>query len=549
VKKNATITLRAPARSRAKKGVQIDAVSVGKDEPLPLALSPRRGARGSEQLARAGAKCARKKAVPAFFLPYQRKWITDPSRKRIMEKSRQIGISLCTAYDLVYKTSLVGNKYDAWVSSRDEMQAQLFGADCAHWSKILHLQVNESARQVIDPKEKISAHVLPFKNGRAIYSLSSNPNAQAGKRGRRVFDEFALNPDNRLLYSIGHPGTLWGGGMDIISTHRGTGNFFNELVNEVKYKGNPKGFSLHTVTLLDAVQQGLLAKLQSKWAEADPGDDRLKWKDDDFLQSLRNECVDEETWQQEFLCQPGDDQAAFLSYDLIAACEYKAGEQWQMVGLGRVAGGSPATTGGSPVPPSLPGTTGGSPVPPSLPGTTGGLPVPPSLYVGVDVGRTHDLTVIWVLEKLGDVCFTRAIHCLAQQTFDAQEELLYGILNNSAVRRCCIDQSGLGRQFSERAVQKFGPYKVEGVQFTAAVKEQLAYPVRAAFEEKKVRIPADKFIRADLRAIRKESTAAGNIRFTGERTAQGHSDRFWALALALHAAKQTTVNTIYAQLI
>jgi phage FluMu gp28-like protein len=458
-----------------------------------------------------------------FFLPYQRKWITDPSRKRIMEKSRQIGISLCTAYDLVQKTSPTGNKYDAWVSSRDEMQAQLFGADCSHWANILHLQVNKPELQVIDRKERISAHVLPFHNGRAIYSLSSNPNAQAGKRGRRVFDEFALNPENRLLYSIGQPGTLWGGGMDIISTHRGTGNFFNELVIEVKYKGNPKGFSLHTVTLLDAVQQGLLAKLQAKWAEANPGDGRLKWTDDDFLQSLRDECADEETWQQEFLCQPGDDQAAFLSYDLIAACEYQPGEQWQMAAFGEVAGEPPATTGGS--------------------------PVPPNLYIGVDVGRTHDLTVIWVLEKLGDVCFTRAVHCLAQQTFDAQEELLYGILMNPAVRRCCVDQTGLGRQFSERAIQRFGPYKVEGVQFTNAVKEELAYPVRAAFEEKKIRIPADKFIRADLRAIRKESTAAGNIRFTGERTAQGHSDRFWSLALALHSAKETSVNTIYAQLI
>lgn len=474
------------------------------------------------------------RTVQKFFLPYQKKWITDPSRKRIMEKSRQIGISLCAAYDLVCKTSPAGNKYDAWVSSRDEMQAQLFGADCAHWANILHFQVNKPIHQVIDPKDKISAHVLPFKNGRAIYSLSSNPNTQAGKRGRRVFDEFALNPDNRLLYSIGHPGTLWGGGMDIISTHRGTGNFFNELVNEVKYKGNPKGFSLHTVTLLDAVQQGLLEKLQAKWAEANSGDDRLKWKDDDFLQSLRNECADEETWQQEFLCQPGDDSAAFLSYDLIAACEYQPGEQWKMNGAAVYdrrtnSEGAEREINGAVIDRRYMTAS--------------------DLYVGVDVGRTHDLTVIWVLEKLGDVRCTRAVHCLTQQTFDAQEELLYGILNNPAVRRCCIDQTGLGRQFAERAMQKFGPYKVEGVQFTAAVKEELAYPVRAAFEEKKVRIPADKFIRSDLRSIRKESTASGNIRFTGERTAQGHADRFWALALALHAAKETAVNTIYAQLI
>ena len=29
-------------------------------------------------------------------------------------------------------------------------------------------------------------------------------------------------------------------------------------------------------------------------------------------------------------------------------------------------------------------------------------------------------------------------------------------------KRCCIDQSGIGRQFAERAAQQFGRYKVEG---------------------------------------------------------------------------------------
>jgi phage FluMu gp28-like protein len=42
-------------------------------------------------------------------------------------------------------------------------------------------------------------------------------------------------------------------------------------------------------------------------------------------------------------------------------------------------------------------------------------------------------------------------------------------------------------------------------------------------------------IRADLRSVTKQTTEAGNIRFTAERTPDGHADRFWALALAVHA--------------
>ena len=64
-----------------------------------------------------------------FFLPYQARWITDPSRKRLMVKSRQIGISLSTAYDLVLKSGKRSCRFDTWASSRDEFQAQLFAAD------------------------------------------------------------------------------------------------------------------------------------------------------------------------------------------------------------------------------------------------------------------------------------------------------------------------------------------------------------------------------------------------------------------------------------
>jgi phage FluMu gp28-like protein len=55
-------------------------------------------------------------------------------------------------------------------------------------------------------------------------------------------------------------------------------------------------------------------------------------------------------------------------------------------------------------------------------------------------------------------------------------------------------------------------------------------------EDRTVRIPYDKQTRAALRLVTKQTTAAGNIRFTAERTPDGHADEFWALALAIHAA-------------
>jgi phage FluMu gp28-like protein len=442
-----------------------------------------------------------------FFLPYQAKWIKDDSKLKLMEKGRQIGLSWSTAYRLVREKSKVGVKFDAWVSSRDDIQARLFLEDCKAFATIFKIAGEDLGLQVIDPERKISAYVLQFANGVRINSMSSNPDAQAGKRGDRVLDEFALHPDPRKLYAIAYPGITWGGNMEIISTHRGSNNLFNELVQEIKHKGNPKKISLHTVTLQDALDQGFLEKLQAKLREAGADDERLDMDAAAYFDMVRSGCPDEETFQQEFMCNPQDDNSAFLSYELIRGCEFQALEKWET---------------------DLPSI--GNP-----------------LYLGVDVGRKHDLTVMWLLEKFGGTHFTRRKIELKNETFDAQESVLYDLLALPNLRRCCIDASGIGRQFAERAQQKFGTYKVEPVTFTGPVKEELAYPLRAAFEDKTLRIPSDEFVRADLRAVKKETTASGNVRFTADRGKNGHSDRFWALALAVHAGKAPESNQMPVQ--
>jgi phage FluMu gp28-like protein len=443
----------------------------------------------------------------AFFLPYQAKWIRDNSKLKLMEKSRQIGLSWSTAYRLVREKSKVGVKFDAWVSSRDDIQARLFLEDCKAFAQIFQIAGEDLGLQVIDPERKISAYVLQFANGVRINSMSSNPDAQAGKRGDRVLDEFALHPDPRKLYAIAYPGITWGGSMEIISTHRGSNNLFNELVQEIKFKGNPKKISLHTVTLQDALNQGFLEKLKAKLREAGGDDERLGMDEAQYFEMVRSGCPDEETFQQEYMCNPQDDNSAFLSYDLIRGCEYKATEQWEFTLAQLAACGNP-------------------------------------LYLGVDVGRKHDLTVMWLDEKVGDTSFTRRLIELKNETFDAQEAELYQLLSLPNLRRACIDSSGIGRQFAERAQQRFGTYKVEAVTFTGPVKEELAYPLRASFEDRTNRIPSSEFIRADLRAVKKETTASGNIRFTADRGKNGHADRFWARALALHAGKMPESNTM-----
>ena len=57
-------------------------------------------------------------------------------------------------------------------------------------------------------------------------------------------------------------------------------------------------------------------------------------------------------------------------------------------------------------------------------------------------------------------------------------------------------------------------------------------------EDGEFRMPNKPELISDFRSIRKETTSAGNVRYVGERTSNGHADRFWAAALAIHAAKE-----------
>ncbi|WP_269540153.1 terminase large subunit domain-containing protein [Cerasicoccus fimbriatus] len=445
----------------------------------------------------------------SFFLPYQQRWIEDPSPFKLMEKSRQIGISWSTAYACVRRASVSGARQDTWVSSRDAAQAQLFLEDCRAFSSALNLAAKDFQTSLLPEKFPVSTQSLRFASGSRIHSLSSSPDAQAGKRGTRVLDEFALHRNPRHLYAITSPGLTWGGQLEIISTHRGSDNFFNELVNEARHGDNPKGISLHRVTLEDALAQGFLAKLKTKLPACDP---RQQMDEADYFNFVRQSCVDEESFLQEYCCQPADDVSAFLPWDLIAAAEYHDSEPWELDlrthRIASTASNHPQTT----------------------------LSPDARLYLGVDIGRDHDLTVLWLIEVLGDLTLSRKVTCLHNTSFARQEEILDEFMRLPTLRRVCIDQTGLGRQFAERARERYGRYRVEGVHFTPAVKESLAYPVRSRMEAQRLKIPADKHIRADLRAIKKETTTSGHIRFSAARSTAGHADRFWALALALHAA-------------
>src|SRR5439155_870801 len=76
-------------------------------------------------------------------------------------------------------------------------------------------------------------------------------------------DEFALHKDQRTLYAVAKPVIQWGGTLSVISTHRGAGTVFNELIGDIRQRGNRMGWSLHTIPIQTAVEQGLVEKINA----------------------------------------------------------------------------------------------------------------------------------------------------------------------------------------------------------------------------------------------------------------------------------------------
>lgn len=449
------------------------------------------------------------KIIPreSLLLPYQKKWVEDSSRLKLAVKSRQIGWTWATAYGLVRRKAICSAVGDAWISSRDEIQARLFLEDCKNFAAILDAGAKDFGERVVDAAGS-SAYVLQMGNGLRLNSMSSNPDAQAGKRGDRVLDEFALHPDPRKLYSIAYPGITWGGSLEIFSTPRGADSFFQKLIDEIQ-AGNPKGFSFHKVTLEDALNQGFLAKLQKKLPK---NDERQEMDEAAYFDFIKAGCADEETFNQEYMCVPANDATAFISYELLDP-NHASGTIRRETG----------TVDGKPSEIVVWQNSDISVLNDDFP-----------LYLGVDYARHADLTVFWLSVHMAGLLVPVQMVTMKNVPFRRQRQTLDGFMRRRNLRRCCFDMTGIGEETAEAMRRTYG-YRFEPVRFTAAAKESMAYLLRHSLEDRSFKIPSLREVDADFRKIRKEDSAGGHARFTGERDGTGHADRFWAAALCREA--------------
>ncbi len=416
----------------------------------------------------------RRPAVPLY--EYQRRWVMDDSRFKIGLMSRQAGKSFSTSLEAVLDAMKRKTKW-VFLSAGERQSKELMMTAANHVRAITRaIDVIEEGFRAEDGTEYKQLEIrLP--NESRIIGLPANPFTARGHSAHVLLDEFAFHKDSKAIWTALFPTVTRGYRIRIISTPQGKQNMFYRLWTDAK----KSGWSPHKVTIFDAVAQGLPLR-DDKGRPITPED-------------LRRALNDEDAWQQEYLCEFLDETTAFLTYEMISECEDD-----------RCLLQDPA------------------------------FPPRGSYFIGMDIGRKRDLTVITVVEDVAGILPVREMMILHKAPFRVQEEAFFSAISRYQAIRTEIDATGIGAMLAERAEETFGRHRVEGVQFTAPAKEELATNLRVKFEDKMIRIPIDRDLREDLHSVKKVVTASGHIRFDAERSEIGHADRFWSLALAVHAA-------------
>jgi len=432
-----------------------------------------------------------------ILLPWQRRWVDDTSRFKIGMWSRQTGKSFSTACEAVGDCAAQPDgSTDLWVVlSAGERQAIEWMEKSKKWAQAFKLAIDSYDEIRGSADALISRAEIRFGNGSRILAIPANPDTARGYSANLILDEFAIHEKPFDIWAAIYPSItnpLTGEKkLRIVSTPKGRGNKFADL-----WEHND-GYSKHKVTIEDAVRQGLFGPCGALGDRPLPVSDRSVGADHraarspwDSLSELRNGVDDPDIWAQEYMCEFIDNTSVLLPYEMLGKCESE----------------SIKDDGASP------------------------------LYVGMDVGRSKDLSVIITAALMGDVLAVVDVTELRKMPFADQLSVLVEKSRDARVRGVRIDATGIGAMLAEEASKKLGG-KCQGVVFNVATKGEMYGLMRRRFEERSIRIPVSRELREDLHAVQRVVSTGGNVTYSAPRNADGHSDRAAALALCITASR------------
>jgi phage FluMu gp28-like protein len=334
--------------------------------------------------------------------------------------------------------------------------------------------------------------------------LAANPRTARGFSGDLILDEFAFHENGKAIWEAAEP--ILSSNPDylcrIASTPNGTRNMFYIMVTSGLYK-------VVKVRRSDAYKQGL--KIYHPVT-------RLPITPDE----ARAAAIDKTAYDQNYELKWANENSNLLTYELIGQAERDdvgviCEQEWSpaaIVALEKITNPT---------------------------------------YVGIDVGRKKDVTVITVMEKIGSVYYVRVVLRLGDMRLPDQQRRIEKVMDLPMTRRCKVDMTGIGLGLCEYLQEKYGMTRVTGVNFSTSVPmhtklaasgrkenqnvkvtEFMATDMLSIYEDKLIQHPYEVRLRDDLR-LPEKVVSGNNVSIAASRSAEDHADHFWSFALAIYA--------------
>ncbi len=438
--------------------------------------------------------CTEVDEKPTLLADYQIAHLRDGSKFRAREKARGVGFSFICAAEALAKAHLRKDYTAIFVSiNLEEAIEKIRYANMLYES----LPLKWRKRKVVDNKTSIE---FTDPSGRYRSRLISHPcKDPRGKHKADVFlDEFAhYGHKQRAIYVASVPIISRGNGqLTIGSTPLAVGDLFHEIMRQERKK-----YPMFTRQSVPWWRCGDFCRDVDAARREAPSLETAE-RVERFAQPALVDIfhsLDVGDFQQEYELAFLDESQTYFPYELIFSCV--ADELRPCEGIERL-----------------------------LQATTA------DLFAGFDVGRTRNTSELVVLERKPKRLIYRYGRSFDRSRFQEQEAFLRNMLNRSKrFKRLCIDRHGIGMNLAENLRSEFRS-RVEGVALVGQVKETLAVDLHIVFENEEVSIPRDRELLSQIHSIKKTATDAGYSRYDTEKNEKHHADRYWSLALAVHAA-------------
>ena len=468
---------------------------------------------------------------PDLLLDYQKRFLETTAMHTVVvcEKSRRIGFTWAVAADAVLTAGAekrAGGMDVLYLGYNLDM-AREFIDTCGAWARLFDKAASAIAEFLFDDgsDDGVQAFRVNFASGFEIVALASRPRSLRGRQGYVILDEAAFHDDLEEVIKAAMALLIWGGKVAIISTHDGTDNPFNQLIEACRAKQKP--YAVLRVTFDDALDDGLYRRICLVKGEEWTPEKQDAWRAD--IVASYGDAADEELH-----VKPKAKGGTWLPRELV---------------LARMSPDIPVLRFECPkgfvdLPDFARHAVAMAWCKEHLDPLIAKLDPTRQSFYGQDYARLRDASVGWPAQLMSDLTLRTAFVFEMRNTPDEEQKLIVRYVLDRLPRftRGAIDAGGNGASLAERMRQLFGPDRIIEVKFSTEWYRVNMPPMKAAFEGASFLLPKDADILVDFGQLEMRDGVSQlkrrGARTTSEDGNQRHGDAAIAAALCHFASRQ-----------